>query len=182
MDKPAMDKPAMDKPAMDKPARTKRRSKTHPKRRAKRHAKPRVEKTVIGWREWVALPGLGVERIKAKIDTGARTSALHAWNIRPFERQGAPWVRFEVHPVQRNNRIILSCAAPVVDRREVRSSSGHREIRYVVATALDIGGDRRDIELTLTKRDEMGFRLLLGRTALRGHHLVDPGRSYRTGK
>lgn len=136
----------------------------------------------IGWREWVAFPDIGVHRIKAKIDTGARTSAMHAWHIREFERDGATWVSFEVHPTQRNNRESLTCAAPVVDRRNIKSSSGHNEIRYVVTVNIEIAGTTRNIELTLSNRDEMGFRLLLGRTTLRRHYIVDPGRSYILGK
>ncbi|MEZ5560848.1 MAG: ATP-dependent zinc protease [Pseudomonadales bacterium] len=135
-------------------------------------------KTVLGWREWVRLPALGVDRIKAKIDTGARTSALHASQIEPFERDDRPWVRFRVHPLQRSRASVVVCEAPVVDRRVVRSSVGHTQVRWVVATELEIAGRRRRIELTLTNRDAMGFRLLIGRTALRGAFLVDPGRSF----
>ncbi len=144
--------------------------------------KNKRSKMTIGWREWVAFPDIGVHRIKAKIDTGARTSAMHAWHIREFERDGATWVSFEVHPTQRNNRESLTCAAPVVDRRNIKSSSGHNEIRYVVTVNIEIAGTTRNIELTLSNRDEMGFRLLLGRTTLRRHYIVDPGRSYILGK
>lgn len=140
------------------------------------------KKMTIGWREWAAFPDIGVPRIKAKIDTGARTSAMHAWNIKEFERDGRKWVTFDVHPVQRNNRECLTCTAPVVDLRKVKSSSGHHETRYVVSVKIEIAGITRDIELTLTNRDEMGFRLLLGRTALRRHYIVDPARSYILGK
>ncbi len=139
-------------------------------------------KTTIGWREWVAFPDLGIAKIKAKIDTGARTSAMHAWNIREFERDGATWVSFDAHPKQRNNREILTCSAPVVDSRGIKSSSGHHEMRYVVRVNVEIAGTTSEIELTLTNRDQMGFRLLLGRTALRGRYVVDPGKSFILGK
>lgn len=136
------------------------------------------EQQPIGWREWVALPDLGVERIKAKVDTGARTSALHAFRIEGFERDGRPWARFDVHPNQRSTAGAIVSEAPLVDRRAVRSSSGRAEHRWVVRTTLEIGGVRWPIELTLTRRDAMGFRMLLGRQALRGRALVDPGRSW----
>lgn len=144
--------------------------------------KNKISKTTIGWREWVAFPDIGIHKIKAKIDTGARTSALHAWNIQECDRDGVRWVTFEAHPMQRNNRESLTCSAPVVDCRKVKSSSGHHEMRYVVTVNIEIAGTMKSIELTLTNRDEMGFRLLLGRTALRDHYVVDPGRSYILGK
>jgi len=156
-------------------AKTKMRARAADKP-VKKADKP-VKKTV-GWREWVSLPALDVPRIKAKIDTGARTSAMHAWDIQPFESDGQQWVSFEVHPFQRNNREILRCAALVVDRRSVRSSSGHKEYRYVISTDMMIGGVLHSVEITLTNRDQMGFRLLLGRTAMRGYYLVDPQRSF----
>jgi hypothetical protein len=142
---------------------------------------PRQQQT-IGWREWVALPDLGVGRIKAKVDTGARTSALHAFHIEGFERDGRAWARFEVHPNQRTTAGALVAEAPLVDRRAVRSSSGSAEHRWVVRTTLEIGGVRWPIELTLTRRDAMGFRMLLGRQALRRRVVIDPGRSWLTGQ
>ncbi|MBB4210491.1 hypothetical protein EV659_102363 [Rhodothalassium salexigens DSM 2132] len=132
----------------------------------------------VGWREWVALPGLGVDAIKAKVDTGARTSALHAFDIREETRDGQPWLRFVVHPVQRHAQPSLICTAPLADRRPVRSSNGAVDERPVIRTPLILDGRTWMIELTLTNRDEMGFRLLLGRRALRRRCLVDPGRSY----
>lgn len=140
-----------------------------------------VTPVVAGWREWVALPDLGVEFIKAKLDTGARTSALHAFRLQPFERDGATWVRFELHPVQRDNSVRVPCEAPVVARRKVRSTSGHVDERWVIRTRVALGGHRRTIEVTLTNRDPMGFRMLLGRTAMRRWIVVDPSRSYQLG-
>lgn len=132
----------------------------------------------IGWREWVGLPELGVQMIKAKIDTGARSSALHAWNIRPFDRDGDKWVTFELHPMQRDNNVVIQCETPMRSERRVRSSSGAIQLRYVIRTVLELGACRWPIEVTLTNRDEMGFRMLLGRTALRQRAMIDPSRSF----
>lgn len=140
------------------------------------------ELLVFGWREWVALPELKVERIKAKIDTGARTSALHATNLHSFHRKGAPWARFDVQLLQQRSTPTVRCEAPVIDHREVRNSGGQIEHRVVVETLMAIGGDEWPIELTLTNRRDMRFRMLLGRTALRGRGIVNPGRSYLLGK
>lgn len=133
---------------------------------------------VLGWREWVSLPDLDIPRVKAKVDTGARTSALHAIRIRPFEADGRRMVRFVVHPRQRSTAREVVCEAPVLGERLVRSSSGRAERRFVIATTLAVAGVRHRIELTLTSRDAMGFRMLLGRQALRGSYLVDSGRSF----
>lgn len=140
------------------------------------------EKRVIGWREWLRLPDFGVDLIKAKIDTGARTSSLHAFDLSFFARGGRRMVRFKIHPKQRSSRGEVEVTARLVDVRRVRSSSGESEMRPVVVTTVDLGGDRFPIELTLTRRDVMGFRMLLGRQAIRGHAVVDPGRSYLTRK
>jgi hypothetical protein len=135
----------------------------------------------IGWREWVGLPDLRVKAIKAKVDTGARTSALHAYNIAPFRRGGALWLRFELHPLQRSEAMKVVCEAPAVDERTVRNSGGGVERRYVIRTLLKLGERSWQIELALANRDQMGFRMLLGRTALEGRALIEPGRSYLLG-
>lgn len=136
---------------------------------------------VLGWREWVALPELGVDAIKAKLDTGARTSSLHAFRLRRFTREGEAMVRFEIHPVQRSTAGAREVEARVVDERPVRSSSGQQEVRPVILTQVEVGGERWSIELTLARRDAMGFRMLLGRQALRHRAVVDPGRSFLAG-
>ncbi|GAB3610291.1 RimK/LysX family protein [Humibacter ginsengiterrae] len=137
--------------------------------------------TVLGWREWVALPAIGVPWVKAKLDTGARSSALHAFDIE--ELDGGDRVRFRVRPWQDSDRDAVVVECPAYDRRLVRSSSGHVQHRYVVLIELELGGHRVQAETTLTNRDEMGFRMLVGRQALRqGGFVVDPGRSFVGGK
>ena len=136
----------------------------------------------IGWREWVSLPELGIEHIKAKIDTGARTSALHAFSVRAFTKQGKKMVRFKIHPYQRQKDVVVECVAPVLDKRWVTDSGGHREQRYVIESSVKLGGQVWPIELTLTNRENMKFRMLLGRTAMKGRLVVNPGRSYLVGK
>lgn len=133
---------------------------------------------IIGWREWVALPELGIGRIKAKVDTGARSSSLHAYDIDVFSRGRRQYVRFVVHPVQRETRTTLHCVAELHEHRHVRSSSGHQEYRPIIRTLVELGGERWPIDLTLTTRDSMGFRMLLGREAIRGRFVVEAGRSY----
>jgi hypothetical protein len=128
------------------------------------------------------LPAFGVRAIKAKLDTGARTSSLHAFELHPFLRDGTQMVRFEIHPVQRSRAATVQVEAEVKDERVVRNSGGQEELRPVIETLVDIGGISWPIELSLTRRDEMGFRMLLGRQALRGRVVVDPGSSFRAGR
>ena len=137
---------------------------------------------IIGWREWVSLPELGIKHIKAKIDTGARSSSLHAFEIEPFVRDGKSMVRFDVHPVQRRDDISVRCEAQVHDIRRVRSSSGEVSKRFVILAMVSWMGETWPVELTLANRSEMGFRMLIGREAIRGRMLVDPGRSYFGGR
>ena len=137
---------------------------------------------LLGWREWLTLPGLGLPAIKAKVDTGARTSALHAFQVDPVQRAGRLYVRFGVHPLQHRADIVVYGEAPVRDRRQVSDSGGHREERYVIETALVLADHEWPIELTLTNRETMLFRMLLGRTAVAGHALVDPEQSFVTGR
>lgn len=137
---------------------------------------------IIGWREWVRMPELGIDHIKAKVDTGARTSSLHAFDIHEFVRDGTPYVRFLIHPEQRRARPEIAAELPLLARRRVRDSGGKVELRPIVETQVELHGERWPIELTLTSRDAMGFRMLLGRQAIRGHFIVDPGASYYAGK
>jgi hypothetical protein len=140
--------------------------------------KKKVMRQIIGWREWIGLPDLGISAIKAKIDTGARTSAIHAWNIVEYDGPDGPSVSFKLHPVQRNNKVILPCRAPVHSTRDIRSSNGQIEHRVIIKTTLQMGEHTWPIELGLTNRDTMGFRLLLGRASLRKHVRINPGRSF----
>ncbi|MEZ6048326.1 MAG: RimK/LysX family protein [Planctomycetaceae bacterium] len=143
--------------------------------RPKKKASP---KPTIGWREWIALPDLGIDRIKVKVDTGARSSSLHAYDLTYFERKGQQYVRFKVHPLQRKTREIVTTEAKIIDIRSVRSSSGKASKRPVILTNITLLGETWPVELTLANRDEMGFRMLLGREAFRGRFLVDAGKSY----
>lgn len=136
---------------------------------------------VIGWREWVGLPDLGVTAIKAKVDTGARTSALHAYYVTPFDKDGKQWVRFGLHPLQQDSLTCIECEAPVKDTRVVRDSGGHSERRFVIDTCLLINGISMSIEVTLTDRENMRFRMLLGRSALKRGFWVDSSKSFLLG-
>ena len=140
------------------------------------------EQKIIGWREWVRLPDLNISCVKAKIDTGARTSSLHAFDIETFEKHGVDWVRFKVHPEQKNNDFYVISEAQLHEYRDIKSSSGHQTRRPVIVTNVEILGEFWPIELTLANRDEMGFRMLLGREGIRGRMLVDPGKSYYSEK
>jgi len=139
-------------------------------------------KKVIGCEEWCGFPELGIPAIKARVDSGAKTSALHAFNINKIKKDGESWVSFEVHPLQNDRRTVIRCERPIIDNRNVRSSSGNSEKRYVISAALKAGDDQWDIELTLTNRDSMGYRMLLGREAMKGKVLVDPSLSFCMGE
>jgi len=136
----------------------------------------------IGWREWVGLPDLGIKTIKAKVDTGARSSSLHAYDLQEFEKNGEKWIRFKVHPVQRKNDKSILVTAKILEYRSVRSSSGKSTLRPVIITNIKLLDVTWEVELTLANRDEMGFRMLLGREAFRQRFLVDAGKSYYGGK
>jgi hypothetical protein len=139
-------------------------------------------KPMLGWREWVALPEFGIEQIKAKIDTGARSSALHAVTIEPYMKGGEPWLMFTVAPKQKQSDTLIECHAPVKDRRLVSDSGGHKQQRYVIETQLLFGEQLIQAEITLTNRDSMRFRMLLGRTAISKHFFINPNASYLQGK
>ncbi len=142
------------------------------------HSKASRDFKAIGWREMIALPQLNIDRIKAKIDTGARSSALHAFDIEELSKNGKSIVRFRVHPLQKNNDITIIAEAPLIEYREVKNSGGTVELRPVVKTEIALRKKKWGIELTLTNRELMGFRMLLGREAVRNKFLVDPGKSY----
>jgi hypothetical protein len=133
---------------------------------------------VIGWREWVALNDLKIDPIKAKVDTGARTSCLHAFDLEFFRKAGKEYVRFKVHPKQRSAEKTISCQAKVLEYRRVKSSNGKSERRPVILTQVKLMGQSWPIEVTLTNRDEMGFRMLLGRESIKKRFIVDVSRSY----
>jgi ribosomal protein S6--L-glutamate ligase len=139
-------------------------------------------KVILGSEEWCTFPDLGIPTIKARVDSGAKTSALHAVNIAPFIKDDTNWVKFDINPIQNNNKTVIHCEAPLVDKRIVKSSSGFREQRYVIQTMLEIGDSKWPIEMTLTNRDSMGFRMLLGREAMSGRVLVDPEKKYLIGE
>lgn len=136
---------------------------------------------ILGWREWAGLPDLGITWLKAKVDTGARTSALHAFETERFERDGQTWVRFRVRPKQKDDCTVCCCEAPVVEERVVTDSGGHKEKRPVIRTQLRLGDQQLDVEVTLTNRDSMLFRMLIGRTAIKGNFMVSPGQSFVLG-
>jgi len=141
-----------------------------------------AQKIIVGSEEWCALPTLGMKAIKARVDSGAKTSSIHAFNIQTFQREGIGWVSFEVHPLQGDRKTVLRCEAPIVDQRDIKSSSGISEKRYVIRQPLSMGGEIWDVELTLANRDSMGYRMLLGREAMIGRILVDPASSYCLGE
>lgn len=137
----------------------------------------------VGWREWLSLPQLGIERIKAKVDTGARTSAIHAFEVDPYQKDGKTRVRFGLHPNQGDTDTVVWCDAEVIDERNVTDSGGHTEKRYVILTEVKLGNKTWPIEVTLTNRDNMLFRMLLGRTAMTaGNIVVNPALSFLAGQ
>ena len=139
-------------------------------------------KIILGSEEWCSFPELGIPAIKARVDSGAKTSALHAINIVPFIKEGVNWVKFDINPIQNNLKTVIHCEALLIDKRIVKSSSGYREQRFVIQTKINIGDDSWAIEMTLTNRDSMGFRMLLGREAMSGRILVDPEQKYLLGQ
>jgi hypothetical protein len=141
-----------------------------------------TQRPMLGWREWLALPEFGIAQIKAKIDTGARSSALHALTIEPYQKGGENWLMFTVQPKQKQSDLLIECHAPIKDRRLVSDSGGHKQRRYVIETQLLFGQQLIQAEITLTNRDSMRFRMLLGRTAMNRHFLIDPNASYLQGK
>jgi hypothetical protein len=143
------------------------------------HKPPKV---LVGWQEWAELPLLHIPAIKAKIDTGAKTSAIHASNIHTVHRHNQLYVHFTVQPLQRTDKYEKVCTALVVDQRTVKNSGGHKELRYVIHTLITLGTMSWEIEISLTNRDPMVFRMLLGRDALKGHSVVDPGKIFCQGK
>lgn len=145
-------------------------------------SRKRPELPIIGWREWVALPEFGINQIKVKVDSGARSSSLHAFGIEEFKRKGQEWVRFKVHPIQRKSAKVVTAEARVIDYRAIKSSSGQSQERPVVEATLSLLRESWQIELTLANRDQMGFRMLLGREAFRRRFLVDGGNSYYGGR
>ena len=139
-------------------------------------------KIVVGSEEWCGLSQLNIPALKVRVDSGAKTSALHAVNIVPFKKEGMPWVSFDVHPLQNDGKTTVRCEAMVHDKRKVKSSSGISEVRFVIKTILSIADDTWEVEITLTNRDNMGYRMLLGRQAMSGKMLVDPEASCLLGE
>lgn len=137
---------------------------------------------IAGWNETASLPEFSVNAVRVKLDTGAKTSALHAYNVTPFDKKGVPWVKFEIHPLQNNDSVIVECTAPLMDERYIKSSNGQKEKRYIICSLIKIGDYEWPIEITLTNRDEMNYRMLLGRKAMQNRLLVDPHRTHLLSK
>jgi len=144
--------------------------------------KRKVELPIIGWREWVKLPSLGIDKIKVKVDSGARSSSIQAVNLKTFDRDGEQWVHFRIHPMQRSSKNTVEAEAKILEFRSVKSSNGIAKVRPVILTDIALLGQTWQVELTLASRDNMGFRMLLGREAFRDRFLVDGGKSYYGGR
>lgn len=140
--------------------------------------KKKKEIKIIGWREWITLSKLGIKNIKVKVDTGARTSSLHAFDIEKYKRSGKEYVKFKVHPDQDSSKKVVTCKSEVLEYRKVKSSNGQSELRPVILTEVELLGEKWPIEITLTNRDEMGFRMLLGRASIKNKFLVNAGKSF----
>lgn len=140
------------------------------------------QKVIVGSEEWCSLPSIGIPTIKARVDSGAKTSALHAINIKTYTKDNQEWVKFDVNPIQNNAKALIHCDAKLIDQRIVKSSSGFREKRYVIQTQVSLGGKTWEIEVTLTNRDSMGYRMLLGREAMSGRVMVDPEQKFVLGQ
>ncbi|MBP9722186.1 MAG: ATP-dependent zinc protease [Gammaproteobacteria bacterium] len=140
------------------------------------------QKIFIGWKEWCALPDLNIMYIRAKIDTGAKTSSLHAYDIHEFYKRNQKYVSFNIHPIQNNEKISIPTTAKIIDERYIMSSNGHKELRYVIATNLILGSKKFLIQLTLSNRDPLRYRMLLGRDALTNNFIIDPGKSHCLGR
>jgi ribosomal protein S6--L-glutamate ligase len=141
-----------------------------------------LEKIIIGSREYCSLPDLGIVLIKAKVDSGAKTTALHADNVEVFQKNGQDWVRFSIQPFKSNDKVVNQCEALLIDNRIIKSSNGSKENRYVIKTTIILSNQKWEIEVTLTNRNFMGFRMLLGREAMAGRVLIDPEKRYILGK
>jgi hypothetical protein len=141
-----------------------------------------THKLMLGWREWVGLPEFNITQIKSKVDTGARSSALHAFIIDPYRKGGQRWIMFAIHPLQRRTDVSIECHAPIKDRRLISDSGGHKQRRYVIETRLILGQSLITAEMTLTNRDTMLFRMLIGRTTMNNRFIIDPSASYLQGK
>ena len=139
-------------------------------------------KLIVGWREWVALPDLEIQSIKAKMDTGARTSALHTYFIEPIGDSIKPKVRFGIHPIQKSTKNVIICTADIIDQRQIIDSGGHPELRYIIQTSIFAGDRKWPIDISLTNREQMRFRLLIGRTAISNHLIIDPQLSFTLGR
>jgi hypothetical protein len=139
-------------------------------------------KLIVGWREWISIPDLGIKSIKAKMDTGARTSALHTYFIEPTGSSEKPLVRFGVHPSQKSDKNGIICTADVIDQRRIVDSGGHPELRYIIRTSIVVGGEKWPVDLSLTNRANMRFRLLIGRSAISEKLIIDPHHSFTLGK